>query len=75
MKHQEDFEGAYTGHHRTYHQQPPAHVLITMEPCPNLIPPFCRVSETAENERGKQQDQNGDQIEPPAVYHPVGKGQ
>lgn len=75
MNHQEDFEGAYSGHHRTYRQQPPAHVPMLMEPCPNLIPPFFRVSETAENERGKQQDRIGDKIESPAVYHPVGKGQ
>ena len=75
MNHQEDFEGAYSGHHRTYRQQPPAHVPMLMEPCPNLIPPFFRVSETAEKERGKQQDRIGDKIESPAVYHPVGKGQ
>lgn len=75
MNHQEDFERAYTGYHRSCRQQPPAHVLIIMEPCPNLIPPFCCVSETAENERGKQQDRSGSQIEPPAVQHPVGKGQ
>ncbi|MCL1610181.1 hypothetical protein [Marseilla massiliensis] len=75
MNHQEGFEGAYSGHHRTYRQQPPAHVPMLMEPCPNLIPPFFRVSETAENERGKQQDRIGDKIESPAVYHPVGKGQ
>ncbi len=75
MNHQEGFEGAYSGHHRTYRQQPPAHVPMLMEPCPNLIPPFCCVSETAENERSKQQNRSGSQIESPAVYHPVGKGQ
>ena len=74
MKHQENFKTADDGNHRSCRQQPPARVFVA-EPCENLIPALRRISETAKDERDKQHHRDSRQIEPPAAYHPVKKGQ